>query len=258
MSESIQVPEKFQYLNPDQVQRMNSDIVSLRKQIEDPRPGGADKGEMLARVRRIEQSLETQKPPDLTAEQRDAYAKEEERLRETFAPHMLSGEEMRKAPPGAVDRQIAFHEKFKRVIFRWKNIIRALNPDNTAPDLSSIERFRPHKRPGQPSMHDVQIEGKTFVGLEDSPAYREGWDRTFGDEVDTMNEMQRMREELAAMREMLTQKPKPKPKKERPPKPPAVMACGKELKDNRGRLFHERQCKDCQEAKAREEASLST
>lgn len=251
MSESVQVPETFLYMKPSQVQQMRSEINALRSQISNPQPGGADKNEMMKRVRRMEQTLSRHTPAPLSADERDAYAREEMRLRQQFAQDMLSAQTMRRNPAGAVDAQLVFHKKHRNRIVRWKNVLRALHPEDDSPDLCNIERFRPHARPTDASMHDAQISGKTFVGIDNSPAYREGWERTFGDgDKDApVEDVDALKAELAALRAEIAARGSKPERKAKPPSPGKLVAmpCG-EMKDARGKRWHVDKCAACQQA----------
>lgn len=242
MSDQVEIPHTFQYMKPDQVSRMRSEIDGLRKQIENPAPGGADKGEMRKRVRRMEDTLTRQIPPDLNGSQRDALAREEKELREEFTQHMPSAVEMRRNPPGVVSKQIEFNKRFGRKVFRWKQIRRLLNPHDNSPDLCSIEPYRPHSRPTDGSMHDAQISGKSFFGLENSEAYKRGWDQTFGDGPPQDDELSALRKELEEVKALLGDKKSAKQGRK------VAALCGKEI-DPRGVRMHEQKCKACEEAR---------
>jgi hypothetical protein len=231
MSESIQVPEAFQYLRPHQVAELSQEATTLDQRIADRAPGGADKGDMRKRRRAIQKMLDTQQPPDLSPAERDAYAKEARRLEGEFTPGMPSGEEMRKNPPGAVDKNLRWHRRFRHAVFRWKNVIRTLEKGDESPNLANIERFRRWQTPQDLSMQGAQITGTAYVGTHPSPEYQEGWERTFG-----RGEAEAKASDLPALAKAS--------KRARPKPAPVAMRCGV-MKDPRGRRWHEAKCPDC-------------
>lgn len=215
MSSQPNVPETFQYLRPAQEAELRGEARSLEESINDRRPGGADKGDMQRRRRQIQRMLDTQSAPDLGPDERDAYAKEARQLESEFTQGMCSAEEMRKNPPGAVDKNMRWQRANRLKVSRWKNLIRALHKGDDSPNIANIERFRPHHTVSDLSMVGAQITGKTFVGTHPSDAYKENHERIFG-------------------------QPGKKPGKQ------VAMTCGA-MKDPRGRRFHEQHCKACVE-----------
>ena len=69
---------------------------------------------------------------------------------------MPSQEEMRKAPPGAVDKHMAWERRNKAKILEWKNLRLRLNPSER--EAANLERFRP--RDSTLSMDHAVIPGK--------------------------------------------------------------------------------------------------
>lgn len=247
MSEEVVVPTNFQYLRPRQQQELREESKGLGEGLKGPNPHGMDRGDMARRKRAIDQMLEQQAPPDLSPSQRDDFSKEEKRLREQWTLGMLSGEVMRKNPPGAVDHNLAWSRKNAKRISRWKNIQRALHKGDDSPNIANIERFRPHSSPQDPSMHDVQIDGKTFIGLNPSEEFKEGFDRTFG-APGTESEI------VARVPGMVVVEPqKSHKRKSSKPVPKGPMLCG-EIKALRCHKMHEKHCKKCQEILAADAA----
>jgi hypothetical protein len=160
---------------------------------------------------------------------------------------MPSDEEMRRNPPGTVGRHMRFDKAAKMrdrfpegELRRWKNHQLSLNRGDADPDVANFERMRPlHNH--QASMLGAQIPGKVFVGTNPSPAYMDGYDRTFGGAVveESTDDV-----EIAAPRKAVSKKSARKKAGGRKPHTLVAMACG-EMKDPRGRRFHEAKCKDC-------------
>jgi hypothetical protein len=144
-------------------------------------PNFEDKAGLQKRIRRIDQNLERGTPPELNAEQRDKANVRRKFLEEEITRDMPSDTEMRRNDRGSVGRHLAWHEAHKHQVSEWKNIKMALEPQNEDPDLCNVETLRSLTRTGDPSFSEAQIPGRLFVGTNPSPAYKAGWDQTFGD-----------------------------------------------------------------------------
>jgi hypothetical protein len=174
----ISIPKTGTYLTHRQVQNLQDDIKDLESSLGDPRAQFGDRGSALKQFKQLQRDLDTGAPPDTTPEQRDALAREEKALREEIVPAMPSQAEMRRKPPGAVGKHMAFEKAFKAKILRWKNIRRILNKGNDDPDISNLELYRGTK--STLNMDNAEIPGKEFFIPPNTPAYSEGYDRTFG------------------------------------------------------------------------------
>lgn len=243
MSDAVRVPENFQYLRPDQEASIQQETRSIDQMLASPVPGGMDKGEMRKRKRALEKMLAEQQAPDLNAEQRDAFSREARRLEAEFTVGMPSAEEMRKNPPGAVDRNLAWHYRHRRTVARWKNIMRALHKGDTSPDIANVERFRPHHTAADLSMTGAQIPGRLFVGTNPTTEYRENYDRIFGD-AKAKPAIEPVSDEWSPPAKD-TERPRKQRKKPNIEHLKTAMRCGRVI-DRRGRRFHEAQCTECQ------------
>lgn len=143
-------------LRHDQVQEMLGEKESLVKKLANPRI--EDKGTVAEQLRRLEGQLESQRPKEYSSTEIDAAVRREQILREQFTDGMLSQEEMRKNPAGAVGRLLEWERKNIRAIEEWQNIRRRLHVGSDDPDIASIERYRPVT--STMPMHDTQIQGK--------------------------------------------------------------------------------------------------
>ena len=74
---------------------------------------------------------------------------------------MLSKEEMRKAPPGAVDNHIAWERRNKTRIAEWKHIMLRLTAGSGDRDAANLERHRPTA--STMNMDGALIPGKTIL-----------------------------------------------------------------------------------------------
>ena len=116
-----------------------------------------DKNEARRQLMRLRKTLDDQSPrqPQNADEEGRMVAREKQLLSEILVG-MPSQEEMRKAPPGAVDKHIAWEKRNKPKILEWKNLRLRLNPgEREAPNL---ERFRPVT--STLSMDNAVIPGK--------------------------------------------------------------------------------------------------
>jgi hypothetical protein len=147
---------KVALLRNDQVEEMLGEKESLTKKLN--HPGIQDKGTVAEQLRRLDHQLETQRPKAYSSTEIDAAVKREEQLRSEFTDGMLSQEEMRKNPSGAVGRLLAWERKNIAKVEEWQNIRRRLYVGSDDPDIASIERYRPVT--STMPMHDTQIQGK--------------------------------------------------------------------------------------------------
>lgn len=156
----------------------------------------SDTAPQLARgIRTLQDDLEENAPPtDLKGETRDALARRHKELRAQIREGMLTHEEMRRNPPGAVDRHRRWEKANKNRILEYKNISRLLEPESDSKDLASIEIFRPHGRQGQYNPN-AQITGH----FTNHQVPDENWERTFGEpKVQTPLKSAEQREKMEA------------------------------------------------------------
>lgn len=138
-----------------------------------------DKSGPRQAYRRLEKMEAEHGVPDLTPDQRDEAARQCKILEEQLRVGMLSSEEMRRNPPGAVDQNVWWEKHNKVRAQRWKNLMLALHkgiPADQAGDLINIERLRP--RQSRLSMDGAQISQKTTFSFP-SEAYSQAYDQIF-------------------------------------------------------------------------------
>lgn len=146
-------------LRKDQVEDMEAEKQAAEQKLRSPHFLG-DKGAVAEQLRSLVHQLESQRPRPYNAQEIDAAVRREAELREQISQGMLSQEEMRKCPPGAVDRHRAWERKNMRRIEEWQNIQRRLNAENEDRESASIEQFRPVQ--STMNMHNALIPGKQF------------------------------------------------------------------------------------------------
>jgi len=143
-------------LRPDQVTRAKDEIKSLEAKLSNKHI--EDKAEVQRQLRRAKQTFETQVPrPPEPGEEGKMVSRAKELL-EQILPGMCSQEEMRKAPPGAVDNHMAWEKRNKTRIAEWKHIMLRLTAGSNDTDAANLERHRP--RQSTLSMDNAFIPGK--------------------------------------------------------------------------------------------------
>jgi hypothetical protein len=118
--------------------------------------------------------------PDFNSAERDAAAKEVKELEQQMRVGMLSAEEMRRNPPGAVDQNVWWERKNKWRVNRWRALQTALHKGiagDQSRSLLDIERFRP--RASQMNMDNAQIPAARTFSFP-SEEFKEGWERIYG------------------------------------------------------------------------------
>jgi hypothetical protein len=151
------VPTDRDLLRPDQIDEMEQEKAALIVKMHNP---VIEKGPVRESLRRLERQLETQRPRSFEGKDLDRAVAREQELREKIREGMLSHEEMRKNPSGAVDRHRAWEREKMPLITEWQNIQRCLHADNDNREMASIESFRPTT--STMNMDSAQIPGKQF------------------------------------------------------------------------------------------------
>ena len=138
-------------LTYNQRQELEREIETLKTQSTDPEAGkgfrsgmgSLDRGLAKKNMRKAEQMLAEQAPdPNPSAETKDYLRTREREMAATLREGMPTQFEMRSNPPGAVAKHMAWEAGKKKLLLRWKNAKRRLEPDNSDPDLSSTEMLR--------------------------------------------------------------------------------------------------------------------
>lgn len=145
-------------LRHDQVMEMEDETRVLESKLQNPRV--EDKGVVREQLARVQRQLERQRPTRYSAGEIDAAIKREAELRAEIQVGMLSHEEMRKCPPGAIDRHMQWERKNMPKIEEWKNIQRRLTAGTEDHESASVELFRPTA--STMNMDGALIPGKQF------------------------------------------------------------------------------------------------
>lgn len=146
-------------LRPDQVQTAKEEIRSLEAKLQNPLI--QDKGEVNKQLRRARHMTEMQTPraPESAEEEGRMVARSKQLLGEILQG-MPSQEEMRKAPPGAVDKHRHWESRNKRKILEWKNLQLRLTAGSGEREVANLERHRPTT--SSLNMDTTFIQGKNF------------------------------------------------------------------------------------------------
>ena len=173
------VQKAKRYLTKNERDEREDKVLQLKSQLRQPTwvndALGGNAPQLLVRnIRSIEDDLEENAPPKIESSTRDVLLMRQRELREKIKTGMLTHEEMRRNPPGAVDRHRRWESQNKDRILEYKNICRVLEPDSDAKDLASVEVFRPSR----PFAYDSNAQIAGHVAYSSVP--QDNWDDTFG------------------------------------------------------------------------------
>ena len=144
-------------LRPAQLDEMRNQVKIAEAKLSNP--AIQDKGEARKQLLRTRATLESQTPraPADGAEEGRMVAREKQ-LRDEVLAGMPSQEEMRKAPPGAVDKHMGWEKRNKAKILEWKNLRLRLMPGER--EAANLERYRPAS--STLNMDNAVVQGKAI------------------------------------------------------------------------------------------------
>jgi hypothetical protein len=144
-------------LRPDQLERAKEEISTLEAKLKNPLI--QDKGQVQKQLVNARRLTEQQTPvPPQDSEEEGRMVRRSKELLGKILEGMPSQEEMRKAPPGAVDKHLRWERRNKQSILEWKNLQLRLRPGEG--EAANLERFRPTT--STLNMDSAQIQGKQF------------------------------------------------------------------------------------------------
>lgn len=144
---------------PDQLQSAKEEVRSLEAKLANPLI--QDKGEVGKQLRRARTMLEMQTPrPPESGEEEGRMVARSKALLNDILQGMPSHEEMRKAPPGAVDKHRSWEKRNKAKILEWKNLQLRLTAGTGDREVANLERHRP--KTSSLNMDNAFIPGKNF------------------------------------------------------------------------------------------------
>lgn len=171
MTAAAPVERTAPYLRPHQVQALNAEKNAIIDTLQAPdyiRNQIHDKGALVKQVRSIEKLLHEDGPKVYAEGEIDPAVRRERELRDDLTHGMPTQAEMRRAPPGAVDKHRKWEAENKAKILEWKNLrIRLhasgmLDEHPTATDVANLERFRPVGGAHELNMDNALIDGKSI------------------------------------------------------------------------------------------------
>ena len=145
-------------LRPAQLADAQGERNSLQKKLESPHI--QDKGEVVRQLRRLDKSLSEQTPRPFVGQDQDSAVRMEARLLAEILDGMPSHEEMRKGPPGALEKHQAWEARNEQKILQWKNLRLRLNAGNPDGSVANLEKYRP--RSSTLNMDNAQITGAQY------------------------------------------------------------------------------------------------
>ncbi len=163
------------YLKQSQIEDMQGEKRRLSETLNAPphlRRAIQDPALMAKTLRNIEKSLNEDSPVAYQGPDLDKAVKRAAELKAMIQADMCTQAEMRRNPPGALDKHIAFEAKHEDNILEYKNIQKRLLAAGALPSAlsersaSNIEMFRPAGGSGELNMDNAQIpQTRTFYGL---------------------------------------------------------------------------------------------
>lgn len=136
----------------------------LRRAIQDP-------ALMMKTLKGIEKSLNEDAPVAYVGPDLDKALKRAAELKALIQADMCTQAEMRRNPPGALDKHIAFETKHEDNILEYKNIQKRLLAAGALPSgmsersAANIEMFRPAGGSGELNMDNAQIPVTRTISL---------------------------------------------------------------------------------------------
>ena len=176
-------PRDVRYLNKRQRDEIRSDISGaehlLTQGKEQPHLRARYPRVLRKQIQNLENMLEHQGPPRLTGSDLDVAVRRRDELQEKISGALLSSEEMRKNPAGAVGKyqQSEASPRVKADILEWKNLQEIILRDSTDPDKANTDMLRRHRTPNDLGMDGAQIEGTHFS--IPSPEFMRNYEQTF-------------------------------------------------------------------------------
>lgn len=146
-------------LRPDQLQIAKEEISSLEAKLSNPLI--QDKGEVYKQLQRAKKATDEQTPlAPKDVEEEGRMVKRADELLAKILEGMPSKEEMRKSPPGAIDKHMKWERANKKRIEEWKNLRLRLTAGSGDREVANLERYRPTR--STLNMDTTFVVGKNF------------------------------------------------------------------------------------------------
>lgn len=178
------VQKEVRFISPQEASGLETEKKQIEESLAQPEWARRDLTakqveELNERKDNIEAQLAEVRPPSVSDQAKDALESRRKDLEDKIRIGMVSEEEMRRNPTGAVYKHMRWEKENIFDILEWKNIKRTLEPDSEDPDLCSVELLRPSILPqsGSTFMPDAQIPGHFAMTAK----AKENFDKTFPD-----------------------------------------------------------------------------
>jgi hypothetical protein len=164
-------------LKPHQVENLREERDRLEEAVNAPKwVENVRRGDAAKMLKKVDKTLNEQSPKPLTGEKKDRVARLAREVEDHIRSTMQSDVVMRRNPSGSVGRYQRGEGSAatKSAILTWRRALRALDPANTDPDYTSIERLRPtglNVNGTSTFMADAQIPGVFAM----SPQAKDNW-----------------------------------------------------------------------------------
>jgi len=150
-------------LRPNQISQYESTKESLKEKLLNKNV--QDKKAVRGQLSRLEKQFDAQNPKEFKGDEVDKAVKECIEIQGELTHGMPSQEEMRKCPPGAIDKHRVWERENKVKILKWKELKLRLNIGSEDPDVANLERYRPTR--SSLNMDNAVIQGKDYHIPED-------------------------------------------------------------------------------------------
>lgn len=166
------------YLRPHQVNAMMDERAGIERTLGAPAHISgqiSDKGAMRKQVQHIERTLHKDTPKPYGDAELDRAVRREAELRESITSAMPTQAEMRRCPPGAVDKERMFQKRQKSNILEWKNLRLRLHASGQIDDhpdareVANLEKFRPRHASHELNMDNSVVEGAGVMSMPSGP-----------------------------------------------------------------------------------------
>ena len=166
------------YLRPHQVNSLLDEKSGIERTLGGPAHivnQISDKGGMRKQVQHIERTLHKDTPRPYAEAELDRAMRRESELREKIVADMPTQAEMRRCPPGAVDKERSFQKRHKSNILEWKNLrLRAhasgmIDNHPDAREVANLEQFRPAYAGHELNLDNSVVTGAGLMSLPSGP-----------------------------------------------------------------------------------------
>lgn len=147
-------------LRPSQIDDLTSEQSRIESALRDRPEMIQDKPSAQKQLRNIKNMLDTQAPKPFADSEKDGAVKRKEQLEKEIVVGMLSDEEMRACPPGAISQHTKWERENKERINEWKKLQLRLNYGTDDHDVANIEKLRPQK--SHLNMQNSLVEKKKY------------------------------------------------------------------------------------------------